>query len=147
MAVNQCDLMASCDTALHESCWNTWLPKTLTSVQCHIIFMFWLCPAMVATSHSLGISYTLTRLLYSIFYILYSILRRPFLKPEPRGSSHGLDDYLDHIWKYLELVRAIESHLKQFQVLRCHLELFGAIWNHLELFWAIWTPWHSSKQI
>ena len=28
-------------------------------------------------------------------------------KQEPRGTSHGLEDYLDHIWRYLEQFRAI----------------------------------------
>ena len=29
------------------------------------------------------------------------------LKQEPRGSSHDLEDYFDHTWRFVELFRAI----------------------------------------
>ena len=56
---------------------------------------------------------------------------------EPRGSSHGLKDYLDHIWIYLELFRAIYNQLKLFGAIWCHLKPIGATWIHLELLGAI----------
>ena len=56
-----------------------------------------------------------------------------------RGSSHGLEDYVDHIWRYLELFGSLLGHLKQFQANWSHFETFGDIWSHLEPFEAIWS--------